>query len=362
MRRQQLTLLFTTTALPLAYSFQPREIQTKTEVLKKNLKEAAAFLPRYVEKGSAFWNQLLPFSAEDENKLNGSKVLRSLGLENNSAPRKLYVKPSQILNVASASLPLLLRVGSGIFGENYKVSLGPKNTTKYTIAAIGNFQIEETCSKANTQISDSGPILIYEFEACPFCRKVREAVSILSLEVEYRPCPRNGSIRREIKEKYGDGATFPFMVDPSTGVELFESDDIIMYLFKYYGIGNVPLLLGGDLFTTFTSGLGLLPRFSRGSERKFSNPPKLPLILWASESSPFCKLVREELCELEIIHRQISCPRGSVNRQKLFEKTGTFQAPYLEDPNNGVALFESYTIVKYFVLMYGVEPSTVRYL
>ena len=38
---------------------------------------------------------------------------------------------------------------------------------------------------------------------------------------------------------------------------------------------------------------------------------------------------------------QRACARGSPNRQELFERRGVFQAPYLEDPNTGVAMFES---------------------
>lgn len=36
------------------------------------------------------------------------------------------------------------------------------------------------------------PIEIYEFEGCPFCRKVREAVNILDLDVLFYPCPQGG--------------------------------------------------------------------------------------------------------------------------------------------------------------------------
>ena len=39
-------------------------------------------------------------------------------------------------------------------------------------------------------------LILYDFEACPFCRKVREALSHLGLEVEVRPTAR-GSLRRE---------------------------------------------------------------------------------------------------------------------------------------------------------------------
>ena len=33
---------------------------------------------------------------------------------------------------------------------------------------------------------------LYEFEACPYCRKVRETLSVLDLEAMVYPCPRRG--------------------------------------------------------------------------------------------------------------------------------------------------------------------------
>src|SRR3984957_1503480 len=34
---------------------------------------------------------------------------------------------------------------------------------------------------------------IYEFEACPFCRRVREALSEFDLDALILPCPRGGT-------------------------------------------------------------------------------------------------------------------------------------------------------------------------
>ena len=33
---------------------------------------------------------------------------------------------------------------------------------------------------------------LYDFESCPFCRKVREALSILDLDAMIYPCPQGG--------------------------------------------------------------------------------------------------------------------------------------------------------------------------
>ena len=33
------------------------------------------------------------------------------------------------------------------------------------------------------------PLLLYEFESCPYCRKVREALTALDLDADVRPLP-----------------------------------------------------------------------------------------------------------------------------------------------------------------------------
>lgn len=58
-------------------------------------------------------------------------------------------------------------------------------------------------------------------------------------------------------------------------------------------------------------------------------------------------MVREVLSELELPHLYRSCARGSPKRQAFFEERGRFQVPYLEDPNTGVAMFESTAIMQY---------------
>ena len=185
---------------------------------------------------------------------------------------------------------------------------------------------------------------------------------MLSLEAEFRPCPKGeGTLyRNQIKEKYGPKATFPFMIDSNTGAEMFESDDIIEYLFKTYGTSGIP----GPVTRGFkpSIALSLLPRLNRGVVSKASDPPQQPLVLWGTEGSPFVKIVREELCELQLVHRLVPCPRGSPNRQRMFQKKGLFQMPFLEDPNNGVELFESSAIIEYLQKVYGVDRPIVEYI
>lgn len=199
---------------------------------------------------------------------------------------------------------------------------------------------------------------LYEFEGCPFCRKVREAICILDLDVLVKPTPRDGpTFRKELKD-LGGKTSSPFLVDPNTDVKMYESDDIIKYLFETYGDGKVPLGLRLGFLTTVSAGLGLLPRMFRGSKYAGNGTtPEKPLKYWGYEASPFCKLAREQLSELELPHVYKSTARGSPERQQLMNARGTFQVPYLEDPNTGAAMFESSYIVDYLKRTYGLPQS-----
>jgi glutathione S-transferase len=154
-----------------------------------------------------------------------------------------------------------------------------------------------------------------------------------------------------------------------------ESDDIVEYLFREYGpmadknlpddadaeeLG-VPFMLrrgGITNLTCYAAAVarlkGLKARPSKAEQAAAAGTPVTPLVLWTYESSPFTKAVREALTEMAIPHMVRYCPRGSVSkRDELLAKTGTFQVPYLEDPNTGVEMFESAAMVDYLEKTYA---------
>ncbi|KAI9079332.1 hypothetical protein K1719_038631 [Acacia pycnantha] len=47
--------------------------------------------------------------------------------------------------------------------------------------------------------------------SCPFCRKVREMVVVLDIDVLYYPCPRNGPNFRLKVAQMGGKQLFPYM-------------------------------------------------------------------------------------------------------------------------------------------------------
>jgi len=78
-------------------------------------------------------------------------------------------------------------------------------------------------------------IKLYEFEGSPFCRRVREVLTLLNLDYEVYPCPKGGTKYRPVVKQLGGKSRFPFLVDENTGDQMYESQDIIHHLFKHYG-------------------------------------------------------------------------------------------------------------------------------
>jgi len=194
---------------------------------------------------------------------------------------------------------------------------------------------------------------LYEFEGCPFCRKVREALSILDLDAIIYPCPKGGTRYREELVARGGKAQFPYLVDPNTGKEMYESDEIVRYLFETYGDGKVPLLLGLPLATDISAQIASAWRPTRGIRSKPSRAPEQMLELYSFEASPFSRIVREELCMLEIPYLLHNVAAGSLQREVFAARSGQMMVPYLVDPNQSTEMFESDDIVAYLESCYG---------
>jgi glutathione S-transferase len=201
------------------------------------------------------------------------------------------------------------------------------------------------------------PLEIYEFEVCPYCRIAREAMSALSLDPIVYPCPKGGSLFREKVKREGGRYQFPYLVDPNTGVSMYESADIVEYLFREYGDGRAPWFLKQRAFAVSTSMLASAFRPTRGRHAVRSRQPEKLLELYSYEGSPFCRIAREALCELELPHRLHNVPRRSPDRDGFVAISGKMQVPYLLDPNTGIQMFESGDIRRYLYETYAVDPA-----
>lgn len=215
---------------------------------------------------------------------------------------------------------------------------------------------------------------LYDIENCPYCRLVREALTELDLDVEIYPCPKKGERFRPELVARGGKAQFPYLVDPNTGQEMYESLDIIEYLFETYGQRRLPLKWRAGHLQTFGSMLASAPRLQRGMQAAPGAMPDYMLELFSFESSPYARPVRELLCEMEIPYILRSCGRTRLqewvlpplreklnitpdseleNRRALQQAEGKVSIPYLFDPNTELGLFESQDILEYLQDTYG---------
>lgn len=197
------------------------------------------------------------------------------------------------------------------------------------------------------------PLELYEFEACPYCRKVREALSVLDLDAMIYPCPRGGTRFRERAKELGGKLMFPFLVDPNTGISMYESDDIVRYLASRYGTGDLPLPLALGPLTTAGSMLASAVRPTKGGIYRKSRAPEKLIELYSFEASPFCRIVREKLSELEIPYLLHNVAKKSPKRAAFVERSGKMMVPYMIDPNTWTAMFESADIVSYLERTYA---------
>lgn len=197
------------------------------------------------------------------------------------------------------------------------------------------------------------PLELYEFEACPFCRKVREALSELDLEATVYPCPKGGTIYRPKVKEMGGKTQFPYLVDPNEGKAMYESGDIIRHLYETYGGRKPPAILANDALAMPSAFLASALRPNSGARARPSRRPARPLELYSFEASPYCRLARETLCELELTYLLHNVGKRSPSRPAFVERSGKMQVPYLVDPNTDKALFESADIQAYLLATYG---------
>lgn len=219
-------------------------------------------------------------------------------------------------------------------------------------ALSGSLNSQETCSGPPMPM----PLQLFEFEACPFCRRVREAITELDLSVEVYPCPKGSVRHREMVRKFGGKEQFPFLIDPNTGISLYESGDIVKYLFQQYGNGRSPSI--GLLESTLLTGwMPTILRAGRGMtlwEKARVDPPPKKLELFSYENNPYARIVREALCELELPYILQNVGDGSPRIKLLIDVSGSKEVPYFVDPNTGTQSSDYKKILSYLFNTYSV--------
>lgn len=229
-------------------------------------------------------------------------------------------------------------------------------------------------------------LVLYEHEACPYSRRVREVMTYLNLDFESRPSPHKGHVYRDELKRLAGKAQVPFLIDDNTGDQILDSQAIINHLFSHYSKFGAPPKryqgpMGDDNATIVnkaTSVVSMMRGVKAAHPKKNDarGKPEQPLHLYGFEASPFCRLVREKLSELEVGYINHNVAREQIQdigafglrlnvgeyhpvkggkREQLMNgmMNGKLQFPYLVDPNTDAEIYESRDIIDYLDKNYG---------
>ena len=229
--------------------------------------------------------------------------------------------------------------------------------------------------RSSTQAKQPERLLrLYDIENCPYCRLVREVLTELNLDAIILPCPKKGTRFRPEVVELGGKAQFPYLVDENQDVAMYESMDIVRYLYETYGGGELPVKWRLGALQTASSVLASGFRVTRGMSALTAQQPEQMLELFSFEASPFARPVRELLCQLELSYVLRSCGRSEItewfppplrerfgiepdsqltNRRDLQSREGKTGIPFLFDPNTDTGMFESDDIMDYLLAEYS---------
>ncbi|WP_350561847.1 glutathione S-transferase N-terminal domain-containing protein [Psychrobacter sp. CAL346-MNA-CIBAN-0220] len=236
-----------------------------------------------------------------------------------------------------------------------------------------------------TPMQPEKSLILYEHEACPYSRRIREAMTHLNLDYESRPSPHKGHVYRDELKELAGKVQVPFLIDENTGDKILDSQAIIDHLFTNYSKkATTPEKYqkpNGDnatLINKATSAASMMRGIKSDypKKNKARGKPDKPLHLYGFEASPFCRLVREKLCVLEVGYINHNVAREQIEdigafgirlnlgqykpikggkRERIMNEVmdGKLQFPYLIDPNTDTKMFESRDIINYLDKNYG---------
>mmetsp|Transcript_23132 Transcript_23132/g.72196 ORF Transcript_23132/g.72196 Transcript_23132/m.72196 type:complete len:222 (-) Transcript_23132:126-791(-) len=204
--------------------------------------------------------------------------------------------PSLTQGMMSGALAATVRLGTGALAEGWKPAFvkdedrDPK--AKYSIVRAFGYKLDETSALYDTK-RPAEPLVLYEFESCPFCRKAREGINVLGLPALIYPTSdrSDGATHRAAAQKMADEAgltgrqRFPMLHDPNTGKTMYESDDILSYIWAEYGPagGEVALPLRLGPITAITCGFASLARLGNGGKyEEGAKTAEQPLEVWGA--------------------------------------------------------------------------------
>jgi len=228
-----------------------------------------------------------------------------------------------------------------------------------TLATLVRFFSGLTVRKGCLGTRPAKNLKLYEFEGDPNSRLVREALTMLDLDCVIMPCPKGSKKFRNEAIRIGGKEKFPLLVDENTDRKLYGARNIVPYLFRTYGDGQIPFVLRMPFMGLSSFFASLLRGFRGIRKQKGAKDVQIEptsIELYSYEAAPHCRLVREVLSELEIPYLLRNVGKRSANRKRFVEKSGRMMVPYLIDNNTekgSQGMFESCDIIKYLQKTYG---------
>ncbi len=274
-------------------------------------------------------------------------------------PRPLTLtRSTDLIPFITASAGLGLRLATGAFVLGWQLDslvaseLNADGEKQYSLK-LGPFRIRDSSSVLDQAVQPEQTLVLYDNDSSPNCKRVREMMNLLDITYEVRPV-------FEINHE-------PRLFDPNSDETICDTKQIIEHLLEMYGPPSStfdrkalwPIEFEAFAVATskFAASLRGNPGSTRQSNARIDNEKMQSIELWGYECSPFVKPVREKLCNLGLPHRVVSCSRGSKNRDRMIERTGRFQVPFLVDSNTGIEMYEGPEIVEYLEAVYTLHEG-----
>lgn len=213
----------------------------------------------------------------------------------------------------------------------------------WTLSLIGSVLRLGAGGPGKPAVTPEKPLILYEFENCPFCRIAREAISVTGVPVEVRPCPKGGARYRPRAIELGGKSMFPYLIDPNTDVAMYESADIARYVRETYAPDAKPFMHRLGPLNLLTSIALVWPRLMRGMMVRPSRQPDQRLEFQGAENSPAARIIREALSTHELAYLWTSHTDGAGLK--------------LKDPNTGETQTGALSILTYLDRTYC-QPMT----
>ena len=261
----------------------------------------------------------------------------------------------------------------------------PLDTLTSGLASICRLPFGVTVSSDATNIpEEEKPILLrlYDIENNSECRKVRERITELDLNIEaVVPSASNSRATLDSNYEYAlhSNKELPTLIvqDASFNqLTLSGAQNILDYLNDKFNVEpeiltesamdtamNILHKVGNEVATFLRIGRG---QQACGAAGPLAPRPREPLILYDYSGNQFSRLVREVLMELDIVYSIRSVGKSSPRRSQMAEETGgSTQCPHLIDPNTDVSISESKDIIQYLYdtyALYTPPPEILEFM